>query len=240
MRNPKGGDGLEKEICIFKRMEKKYRMTAVQRDALLTDIGMHLVPDAHGRSTVCSIYLDTSDHLLIRNSIDARTYKEKLRLRSYGLPGEDDHVFLEIKKKYKGVVYKRRVSMTAREAITYVEKGEKPYTSQIFSELDYAMRFYRYPKPAMLIACERDAFFVKDDPRVRLTFDTDIRFKETSTYPTDTKGTAILPPETVMMEVKTEGAMPLWLARTLSEHRLYPASFSKYGTAYQMVTEGRK
>lgn len=229
---------MAKDICIFKRVEKKYRMTAAQRDALLLDIGSYLIPDVHGRSTVCSIYLDTPDHLLIRNSIDARTYKEKLRLRSYGLPREDDHVFLEIKKKFKGVVYKRRVSMTAREAIAYVEQGEKLYTSQIFSELDYAMQFYRYPKPVMLIACERDAFFVKDDLRMRLTFDTNIRYKETFSYPTDTDGTALLPPDAVMMEVKTEGAMPLWLAHALSEHRLYPASFSKYGTAYQMLYKG--
>lgn len=232
---------MEKEICIFQRVEKKYRMTTAQRDSLLGDIGERLIPDAHGRSTVCSIYLDTPDHLLIRNSIDARRYKEKLRLRSYGLPGENDPVFLEIKKKYKGVVYKRRVSMTAGEAIAYIEKGEKPYCSQIFSELDYAMRFYRYPKPAMLIACERDAFFVKDDPRVRLTFDTGIRFQETVTYPTDTTGTAVLPQDAVVMEVKTEGAMPLWLARALNVHGLYPASFSKYGTAYQMtLCEGEK
>ena len=35
------------------------------------------------------------------------------------------------------------------------------------------------------------------------------------------------------MEVKTTGAYPLWLASALSENRVFPVSFSKYGRVYQ-------
>ena len=145
-------------ICIFQRIEKKYRLSPLQQQLLLGEIGGRLRPDVYGRSTVLSLYLDTPDRLLIRNSLDAEAYKEKLRLRSYGTPRKDSPVFLELKKKYKGVVYKRRVTMSLREAERYFRTGQAPEDSQIMREIDYAMDFYRRPGPAMLISCEREAF----------------------------------------------------------------------------------
>lgn len=222
-----------KDIMIFRRVEKKYRLTLPQKDALLASIGEHLIPDAHGRSTICSLYLDTPEHLIIRNSIDARIYKEKLRLRSYGTPGMDDHVFLEIKKKFKGVVYKRRELMTLRAAMAYIEHGVMPCDSQIMREIDYAMHFYRHPQPAMLIAYEREAYFDKDDPNLRITFDTNVRARnQDCRLESGAHGEVFLPEETILMEIKTTGTMPVWLARALSELSILPGRFSKYGTAY--------
>ena len=117
---------MAKDLYIFKRVEKKYRVSTLQKERLLDIIGDKLIPDEHGKSTVCSLYLDTPTYLLIRNSIEARTYKEKLRLRSYGVPTGDTRVFLEIKKKFEGVVYKRRVSMSLDEAKTYINGGGSP------------------------------------------------------------------------------------------------------------------
>lgn len=222
-----------KDIMIFRRVEKKYRLSPPQKDALLGLIGNHLTPDVHGRNTICSLYLDTPEHLIIRNSIDAKAYKEKLRLRSYGTPGMEDHVFLEIKKKFKGVVYKRREVMTLREAMAYIEHGEKPCDSQIMREIDYAMRFYRNPQPAMLIAYEREAYFDANDPNLRITFDTNVRARETELrLECGSHGDLLLPEDAILMEIKTTGAMPVWLAHALSECAILPARFSKYGTAY--------
>lgn len=221
------------DIMIFRRVEKKYRMTHAQRDALLGCIGQRLTPDEHGRNTICSLYLDTPDHLIIRNSIIARAYKEKLRIRSYGTPGPEDLVFLEIKKKYKGVVYKRRERMTLQQAMAYVECGERPCDSQIMREIDYAMRFYHQPQPAMLIAYERDAYFDADNPNLRITFDMNCRARDDDLrLDADHHGIPLLPPEEIIMEIKTDGAMPLWLAQALSACGILPARFSKYGTAY--------
>lgn len=221
------------DILIFRRIEKKYRLDPELKDTLLQKISSHLVPDEHGRNTICSLYLDTPDHLLIRNSIDARGYKEKLRLRSYGTPAPEDHVFLEIKKKYKGVVYKRRESMTLQEAMAYISTGQAPRDSQIMRELDYAMRFYRQPGPSMLIAYEREAYFAPEMPHLRLTFDTEVRYRETGLdLAQGHDGRRILPDDTILMEIKTDGSMPLWLSHALDECHLYPTSFSKYGTAY--------
>ena len=110
----------------FKRTEKKYLLSSGLFDALWARIGDRMEPDDYPRSTVCSIYYDTDDYRLIRNSIEGPVYKEKLRLRSYHVPGPEDPVFVELKKKYKGVVYKRRVSLPAREAEAWLDRDEHP------------------------------------------------------------------------------------------------------------------
>lgn len=226
------------DVYIFRRVEKKYRMTAAQKDRFLEEIRDQLIPDRYGKSTVCSLYLDTPDHLLIRRSIEAKgldkpAYKEKLRLRSYGTPRGDSRVFLEIKKKFKGVVYKRRVVMPLNQALDYLARGEKPFESQIMSEIDYAMHFYGNPRPAMLVSCEREAYVGKDLPSLRLTVDGSLRARDTDLdLSHGPQGTLLLPEDEVILEIKTDGAMPLWLAHALDRHGLYPGSFSKYGAAY--------
>lgn len=231
---------------IFRRVEKKYRMTLARRDAFLADIAEYLTPDAYGKSTVCSLYLDTPDFRIIRASVSAKglekpAYKEKLRIRSYGTPKAEDKVFFEIKKKYKGVVYKRRISATYEKVLRYLEAGEPPEQSQIMNEIDYAMRFYGEPAPAMMICCEREAYFVPDLPHLRITFDTNVRARDTRLSLSEgDDGELLLPSDIALMEVKTDGAMPLWLAHALDRHNLLPSSFSKYGTAYVMRLKQNK
>ena len=224
---------MSEELSIFKRIEKKYQLTQKQKEELLAAVGEYLTPDEHGQSTICSLYLDTPDHLLIRNSIDAEAYKEKLRLRSYGTPKPTSKVFLELKKKYKGVVYKRRVDMTLEEAEKYLATGEMPMNSQIMKEIDYAMEFYHHPQPAMMIVYEREAFYVKGMPNLRLTFDTSVRYRDTGLLLEEgTEGKKIISDDTVLLEIKTDGAMPVWLSHALDGCKIRPSSFSKYGTAY--------
>ena len=220
-------------IYSFKRIEKKYLLSEAQAEALFQRIGAHLRPDEYGRSTVLSLYLDTPDRRIIRSSIEAADYKEKLRLRSYGTAGADSTVFLELKKKYGGVVYKRRAAMTLREAERYLRMGIKPFESQIMSEIDWAMRLYGRPKAAMLIACEREAWFDEAHPDLRLTFDRNIRCRENELrLDSGSAGICLLPRDTVLLEIKTAGAMPLWLADALDAESILPGSFSKYGEAY--------
>ena len=223
-----------RDIFVFKRIEKKYRINTAKKAELLEKIGHRLVPDSHGVSTVCSLYLDTPDHLLIRNSIDATVYKEKLRLRCYNVPQLTDKVFLEIKKKYKGVVYKRREAMTLADAYGYIFHSIKPFNSQIMSELDYTMKRYDYPLPSMLVAYERDAYYAPECSHLRITFDSKIRFREDDLrLEHGNQGTRILPDDEMILEIKTDAAMPLWLSAALDECKIYPSKFSKYGTAYR-------
>ena len=236
----KGGDRVA-DIMIFKRYEKKYRLNKNEYSKLMSLIHEKLVPDKYGISTLCSLYLDTPDFVLIRNSIEAESYKEKLRIRSYGVPSDDKKLFFEIKKKYKGVVYKRRVSMTERMALEYIESGEKPFDSQIMREIDYAMTVYRRPKPNVCILCEREAFFTCDSPDVRLTFDKNLRYRRG--FPREenvSDGVPLIGEDEYILEIKTPGAMPLWLAHALSECAVYPTKFSKYANAYYDIIKKEK
>lgn len=226
---------------IFKRIEKKYLLSDTQYNDLFRRIGSHLKADAYGRSTVMSLYLDTPDYRIIRDSIEAVDYKEKLRLRSYGRAAADSTVFLELKKKLCGVVYKRRAVMSLAEAERYLQQGIKPCESQIMAEIDWAMRLYGRPQPMMLIACEREAWFDEDHPDLRLTFDRNIRYRETAlSLSRDSAGIMLLPERTVLLEIKTAGAMPLWLADALDAEGILPGRFSKYGTAYAHRFENKE
>lgn len=113
---------------IFKRYEKKYILTSWQKQKFLETAKLYLAKDKYFHSTICSIYYDTPSRLMIRNSIEKPIYKEKLRLRSYGTPSADDKVFIELKKKYRGVVYKRRTAMTLREAEMFLSGKLLPKT----------------------------------------------------------------------------------------------------------------
>ena len=218
---------------IFKRIERKYLVDEVTKKRLLQRMKGQLIPDEYGKSTICSLYLDTPDHRIIRNSIDADAYKEKLRLRSYGTPKDDSTVYLELKKKYQGIVYKRRVSLSLSVAKAYLADGKIPDYTQIWREIDYAMRFYGWPIPAMVVSYEREAYIWSSDPSFRVTFDSAPRARDTALQlERGSAGTLLLPVGQQIMEVKSTGAMPIAFARVLNEMNIRPTSFSKYGTSY--------
>lgn len=223
---------------VFERTEKKYIITVKQRRQLLEKIREYVKADEYGESTVCSLYFDTDDYRLIRSSLEKPVYKEKLRLRSYFTPKQDSNVFLELKKKYNGVVYKRRRTLDYTTAMDYINNGKLPDDSQIMKEIDWAMRFYSGLKPKMFIAYDRTAFYSKTDFNLRITFDKNVRFRtDNLELSKGSFGERILSPEMCIMEIKALKAMPLWLTKALNELGIYPGSFSKYGTAYALVTQ---
>ena len=219
---------------VFKRYEKKYLLSREQYEALFRELKDHLVPDAYHRSTVCSIYYDTDNYELIRRSIEAPVYKEKLRLRSYGVPDDDGTVFIELKKKYKGMVYKRRVPMGAKAAVAYLAGEAGPTeNSQMTREIDWFLH-ENDVKPKAFIACDRYAWVDKENPELRITFDENLRWRTDRLDLTlGSDGENLTEPGAVLMEIKIPGTAPLWLARLLSDQALFPTGFSKYGTCYK-------
>ena len=161
----------------FKRYEKKYLVTQQQYNALAKAFAARMVPDRFAESTISNIYYDTPDFRLIRRSLDRPAYKEKLRLRTYRTPGADTEAFVEIKKKYDHIVYKRRVAMTYGEAQAYLDGGAAPEQSQISREIDWFLHFYKGIQPAMCICYDRLALFDKYQPELRVTFDSGIRWR---------------------------------------------------------------
>ncbi|MCD7968404.1 MAG: polyphosphate polymerase domain-containing protein [Clostridiaceae bacterium] len=219
---------------IFKRYEKKYLLTEEQYLGLKRVLEDRMEADAYGVHTISNIYFDTKDFELIRTSLDGPVYKEKLRLRAYGQVNEKSMVFLEMKKKYSGVVYKRRVPMELASAVRYLNDGILPeLENQIFREIQYMKQRYHL-KPAAYVAYDRVACSCKADQELRVTFDRNIRCRtEGLDLQAGTYGTSLLEEGRVLMEVKIPGAMPVWMSRGFSELGIYPVSFSKYGRYYR-------
>ncbi|MBQ8392869.1 MAG: polyphosphate polymerase domain-containing protein [Clostridia bacterium] len=227
---------------VFKRYEIKYLITEEQCEKLKALFQPYMKGDEYGNSTIRNVYFDTPSYLLIRNSIEKPVYKEKLRLRSYGSTTSDTTVFLEVKKKYKGVVYKRRISLKEKEAIDYVYGRAKLPDSQISREIDYFLSYYRELIPRVVISYEREAFYSRTDHTFRMTFDKNVLYRqEDLSLESGVYGKQILPKGLVLMEIKTAYAIPLWLTSFLSANKIYKISFSKYGTAYMdILTESKK
>ena len=224
----------------FERRELKYRITDAQRAALEAAFGARMVPDEHSESTICNIYYDTADYRLIRASLEKPAYKEKLRLRSYGVTEPGGEVFLELKKKYKGIVYKRRITLPEDAAGEFIA-GRAPLGEhgQIGREIEYFTSIYAPLRPAVHLSYERSAWFSREDRDLRITFDENIRFRQEDVSLTlPAGGQRILPEGESLMEIKAAAALPLWLVSELDTLGIYQSTFSKYGEAYKAILAG--
>lgn len=231
--------------AIFKRYEIKYILTSAQKEIILNAMAPHMTLDEYGRTTIRNIYFDTGNYRLIRRSIEKPAYKEKLRIRSYSQAKPESPVFVELKKKFDSVVYKRRLSMPESEAMNWVcdENAEIPSslpddgsTMQIAREIDYFKDFYKGLRPTVFLSYEREAFYSNDGSDFRVTFDDNILCRQDNLSLTALPGgIPLLEEGKVLMEVKTGGGIPLWMTNVLTKEHIYKASFSKYGTAYQTI-----
>lgn len=218
----------------FKRYEKKFLLTREKYDKLIPDLKKKMHADEYGMHTICNIYFDTEKFDLIRASIERPAYKEKFRLRSYGTARDDDIIFAEIKKKFDGVVYKRRVEAHPEEILDFIRTGAPiDDDAQIQREIQWFLKSNQ-PKPKVFIGYERVAYVSDECGELRVTFDNNIRQRtERLDLRHGDDGELITPDNKIVMEVKTPSSIPLWLAELLSAEEIFPASFSKYGTCYQ-------
>lgn len=223
--------------AVFKRYELKYMLTQQQKERVLAAMEPYMALDRYGRTTVRNIYFDTDSYRLIRHSIEKPAYKEKLRIRSYAKARADSDVFVELKKKYGGVVYKRRLAMGEEKAMEWIAGGSGPEEGgQIAREIEYFCSYYENLHPVAFLSYEREAYYCRDGGEFRVTFDDNILSRgEELTLEADPWGEAILPEGKVLMETKCAGGIPLWLVRVLSREGIYKTSFSKYGTAYEKL-----
>lgn len=223
---------------VFERYEKKYIVPKVKLDALRERLSLYMEPDRFDDYTISNIYYDTDQYDLIRASIEKPIYKEKLRLRSYGGAHAQTPVHLELKKKYQGIVYKRTARLTYTQAKDFLEsRGMCGADTQTLREIRSFLMQYPLSEKIFL-SYRRNALCGITDKGLRVTFDTEVRFRQTELHlDKGSWGTEILDPATVLMEIKFLGAMPVVLSRDLSALGIFPASFSKYGTCYQQYME---
>ncbi len=218
----------------FERCEKKYLLSAAQYTQMLDALTDYTLPDVYGKTDIYTIYYDTPDYLLIRRSIEKPVFKEKLRLRTYGMPTDEGTAFIEIKRKYNRIVYKRRIAMPYRKALAFLQAPVPG--GQIAKEIEYMLCFYPRLRPAMAMTFRRISFIGREDASLRITFDCNICWR---TNPLDLSvpapGMQLLGEGQHIMELKFPGAIPLWLSHLLSQFSCCPISFSKYGRAYEAM-----
>jgi len=220
---------------VFERYELKYIITKEQKNAVLKALEPYMQMDQYGKTTIRNIYFDTENFRLIRHSIEKPVYREKLRIRSYDKVKNDDCVYVEIKKKFEDVVYKRRIALPYSKAMPWLcGKSTIDDTSQIANEIDYFISYYKDLKPEVYISYEREAYYMRDGSDFKVTFDENILWREDNlSLEKDAYGTPILESGHMIMEIKTAKAIPLWLTAVLTKEHICKQPFSKYGKAYE-------
>lgn len=239
----------------FKRVERKYLMSTGEFERLMGLLADRFAPDFYAHSRISSLYYDTPAFAMIDRSLEKPLYKEKLRVRAYGTPAPDGVVYVELKKKFDGVVYKRRVGMTSPASRAFLagmpyeqavasfpladaalqEASLAPKALQIAREIRACCERWEGLHPATMIVVERDALHSIDGSDVRLTFDHSPQWRtDNLSFSADATGQELMPGQ-VLMEIKCLGAYPLWLAHLLTREHLYSQPCSKYGRAYQTI-----
>ena len=221
-------------ITVMKRYELKYLLTAEQTNFLRERLKGHMEVDQYGKTSIASLYYDTPTYQLIRTSVEKPEFKEKIRLRSYGIATEESPVFLELKRKAYGIVYKRRVQTTIPLVHKFFSgEGDICAPGQINKEITVFRDYYKTLVPACLIIYDRIAYF-EPDGDLRLTIDENPRYRtDDLTLTRSMDGISLLGEGCTILEVKVQEAVPLWLCDILSAGGIRKGSFSKYGEAYR-------
>ena len=227
----------------FKRMEKKTTLPTALVDELKARISPYMDHDPYNVDgepyMICNLYYDAPDDHVIRESVQLPKYKEKLRLRSYGIPTADSKVFLELKKKQDGVGTKRRTRLRYGDLMHYLDTGIHPeglsyIDEQVLREIDY-YRSHQTVEPRVYVSYLRNAYHGKEDPSFRITLDSDILTRRHDLDLTLGRyGTPILTEGTTLMEIKFSGAVPFWFCRVMSDLGLSFHTFSKVGTDFKL------
>lgn len=230
-------------IEVFNRYENKYFLTEIMLNRILAEVESHMEPDKFNKNrntySISNIYYDTPDDYLIRTSLAKPKYKEKLRLRAYGVPTKNETAFLEMKRKVGGLVNKRRTKIPLQDGYQFVSNGgivelTEEMNPQVAREISCMIQRYGELEPKVMIAYDRLAYFEKGNPDLRISFDTGIRSRRNRLRLEEgNDGGLLLPGGMWLMEIKTSKAVPLWLTNILSQEGLTKSSFSKYGFEFK-------
>ncbi len=230
-------------IVVMKRYELKYILKKEQIEYLVDKLKGHMEVDKYGMTSIASLYYDTPSSRLIRTSIEKPLFKEKIRLRSYGLAKPGKPVYLELKRKAYGIVYKRRVSTTIEDVNKFFNREANIFADgQIAKEITYFRDYYETLIPSCLIIYDRVAYY-EPDGDLRLTIDYNPRYRlDNLNLNTSMEGISLLDKDSAILEIKVQNAFPLWLSKILDEGKIYKSSFSKYGEAYKqsIINKERK
>jgi hypothetical protein len=227
-------------LTYFQRYEQKYLLNQFQYDAIMGALPGFTREDEFGLTTVYSIYYDTDDYAITKKLLDKSVYKEKLRLRSYGVPRKGDTVYIELKKKFNGVTYKQRAPVRFAGIDSYLNLSLGYDSDYIAGEINWFLQYYN-PSPKFMLWYDRLAFRGMENKDLRITFDTHIRWQDLAVdFAKGYYGYPLLAENIYLMELKVDNSLPLFLSRLLAQLRIFPVSFSKHKTAYEDFMNRRR
>ena len=227
------------------RHELKYRLTESRAQAVAQFVKQYLPLDRYcklrrgGDYPIVSLYLDSENLHLCKESIDGRQNRFKLRIRSY--TDEPDYpCFFEIKRRINTVIMKSRARLMHSDiehVLAGLPIGPRNYNVDMktLNQLQLYMASIQ-AGPTVLIRYLRQAFEGDLDNRVRVTFDRELCYKVTDKPKVTLGGSGWQRnPATknggVILEIKFTGNYPLWLSRMAKYFDLKARSMSKYATS---------
>jgi hypothetical protein len=225
----------------FCRIENKYLVPESLVPFLIAALESHMDYDPYaihdGHYQVNTIYFDNKNNDVVDRSVAHPTYKEKLRLRSYG--GKNPIYFIEFKNKYLCDVFKVRIILSEKEYENYVfhqivpsKNGNFQHDRFIDTLADFIHRHGEIV-PKSVIQYDRAAFVNKPfENYLRVTIDSSLTFRRENFHLNELGGAPLLGEGFNILEIKIERALPLWLAQSLNQLGIYRDRFSKYGASY--------
>jgi SPX domain protein involved in polyphosphate accumulation len=228
-------------IRTFNRFELKYILDLKQAEKFKSGLRAYMVPDEHGnnngRYMLSSLYYDSPNFACYHEKVDGLRFRRKLRLRIYetdGMLTEESPVFLEIKQRVDRVTQKRRAVMTYGNALRLcndrVLPGEvSPEDRDVVDEI-YVFLWQYNLQPASIVHYERQAFTGTDfDPGLRITFDTSLSFQAYPLHLHELDSSLPMMSENqVVLEIKVNERVPIWLTDLIKVHALQLIRISKY------------
>ncbi|MBI3178622.1 MAG: polyphosphate polymerase domain-containing protein [Deltaproteobacteria bacterium] len=231
-------------IRRFNRYELKYIITSSDRDRLLPTIEAYMQPDREGGPAgtyrVTSLYYDSADFACYRSKLDGINYRRKLRIRRYGAletaPGVDPLAMVEIKQRINRTTQKRRLATSLSKAYELCEGisipedlRANPLDRAVAEEVLFLAGALQL-RPTVVIAYRRQAFAGSAfEPGLRITFDSALTASDPSRGLAPLRDSLPLTREDgVILEVKANDVVPLWVSRLLAANRCTVRRFSKY------------
>jgi len=232
------------------RFELKYLITEAQAAAIERYIRPFLPPDRYsklqrgGMYPIVSLYLDSPDLQLCRETLYGVKNRFKLRIRSYTDEPEYPR-FFEIKRRINRVIMKSRARVTDRDVPLLLQGRSLP--PQGYSTDEAALNQFQlyvasiHARPMVLIRYMRQAFENSSENRVRVTFDRQLCYKVTREPKVRLGGSGwqhnSVTRGNVILEIKFTGRYPAWLARMVAHFDLNARSISKFATSIEQACE---
>ena len=233
---------------IWRRYEIKYLIDESQATGIRQFIQSYVRPDKHAVNRpnyaypITTLYLDSKNLQLFRESFEGHKNRFKLRIRSY----TDDQSyprFVEIKRRASVIIIKSRTKVPHASIASIVQgsvNGEADGNGEEAKSLRQFMLYSQWLKagPVLRTRYMRQAFQSTADDRVRITFDRNLCYAVTPTADVglNGKGWHALLPNKVVLEIKFTGHYPTWLSGLARHFNLQQMSVSKYALSVKQAS----